>query len=368
MQRSVLILTEADDIHAIAVAEALELKGAAVTIWATSDFPTHAEESVRYSAAGEKVVRLRGRDLDLENPGFDVIWRRRPTYVLDHASLHPADRAFADGECGMFRRSIVRLLAPCAFWVNPPDSAALAASKMLQHEAAVKVGLRMPDTLFTNSPEEIRRFLAREGKVVYKPLAGGGWQTKDAHYLTYTTILDEASLVSDDLLMQTPGIFQELVPKAYELRVTVVGKHVLTAKLLSQQTEKGRLDWRRDQDELCFQPAWLPPEVESRCLALLAEMNLVFGCLDFIVTPDGEYVFLEVNEMGQFLFVERRCGLPILDAFSEFLLQATADFAWNQAEVAVRYTDPAFESAALARLQQFQASHCAPPGVLEFEE
>ncbi len=175
MTRKILILTEASDIHAVTVAEALEQKGAEVTLWATSDFPTRSEESVHYDAEGQKVVRLRGADLDLENSTFDVVWRRRPAYVLDRESLHPADLAFAAEECGMFRRSLLHLIAPNAFWVNPVAGAALAGSKLLQHEAAVRVGLRMPETLFTNSPDEIRRFLARgtRSSTSRSPVAAG---------------------------------------------------------------------------------------------------------------------------------------------------------------------------------------------------
>ncbi len=174
-------------------------------------------------------------------------------------------------------------------------------------------------------------------------------------------------LVADHVLRQTPGIFQELVPKAYELRVTVLGHRALAAKVLSQQTEKGRLDWRRSQDELRFEAVRLAPELAARCRALLDELGLVFGCFDFVVTPDGEHVFLEVNEMGQFLFLERHCGLPLLDAFSEFLLQAKVDFAWDEEAVGLRYADADFESAALARWRRFRASHIATPDALAVE-
>ncbi len=191
---------------------------------------------------------------------------------------------------------------------------------------------------------------------------------KDTQFLTYTSVLTAQDLVADEVLRQTPGIFQELVPKAYELRITVIGRRVLASKVLSQQTEKGKVDWRRSSDELQFEPTHLPPEVELRCIALLDELGLVFGCFDFIVTPEHDYVFLEVNEMGQFLFIERCCGLPLLDAFSEFLLQGRIDFQWNQSAVRVRYTDPGFEAAALARFAEFQGRHCSIPEALVSEE
>jgi len=34
-------------------------------------------------------------------------------------------------------------------------------------------------------------------------------------------------------------------------------------------------------------------------------LGLAFGCIDLIVTPEGEHIFLEVNEMGKFLWVEQ---------------------------------------------------------------
>jgi hypothetical protein len=55
--------------------------------------------------------------------------------------------------------------------------------------------------------------------------------------------------------------------------------------------------------------------------------------------PNGRSVFLEVNESGQFLFVERFAGIPLLDAFAEFLLQARPDFVWSADRVQVRYSD-----------------------------
>jgi glutathione synthase/RimK-type ligase-like ATP-grasp enzyme len=359
--KRILILTEADDFHAVAVAEALDRKGSAVTLWATSDFPTRSDESVYFDADGLRTVRIRSDGLALLDPDFDVVWRRRPTYVLDRESLHPADRAFADSECGLFRRSLYRLLAPDAFWVNPVDGAARAGSKILQHEAAGKVRLKVPETVFTNSPPEIRDFLSRPGKTVYKPLSGAGWKDEACQFLPYTAILTEESLVTDEVLRQTPGIFQKLVPKSYELRVTVVGNRVFAAKLHSQETTKGKLDWRKSYDELRFERTCLPPEVAHRCLALLNELGLVFGCFDFVVTPTGEHVFLEVNEMGQFLFVEHYCGLPLLDAFAEFLLQGRPDFDWCEEGVAVRYGDPEFERAAGARATAFRSSHVASP-------
>jgi hypothetical protein len=136
-----------------------------------------------------------------------------------------------------------------------------------------------------------------------------------------------------------PGIYQELVPKAYELRVTVMGDHCFTARINSQGTAQGELDWRRAIGSLTLVPWELPRALSTRVRRLLAHLGLVFGCLDFIVTPEGRHVFLEVNQAGQFLFVERDSGMALLDAFSEFLLQGRADFSWREPRAPIRLED-----------------------------
>jgi biotin carboxylase len=52
------------------------------------------------------------------------------------------------------------------------------------------------------------------------------------------------------------------------------------------------------------------------------ELGLVFGTVDLRVTDDNEYVFLEVNPQGQFLYVEILTGMPITAALAEFLAGA----------------------------------------------
>jgi hypothetical protein len=49
-----------------------------------------------------------------------------------------------------------------------------------------------------------------------------------------------------DGLRYCPAIFQERVPKALELRATIVGDRVFTASIDSQSSELAKVDWRRE--------------------------------------------------------------------------------------------------------------------------
>jgi hypothetical protein len=54
----------------------------------------------------------------------------------------------------------------------------------------------------------------------------------------------------------------------------------------------------------------------------MADLGIVYGTFDFIVTPDEELVFLEVNEAGQTFFMEQIYpDMQVIDAFAHFLAQ-----------------------------------------------
>jgi glutathione synthase/RimK-type ligase-like ATP-grasp enzyme len=49
-------------------------------------------------------------------------------------------------------------------------------------------------------------------------------------------------------------------------------------------------------------------------------MQLDFGAIDIILTPDDEYVFLEINQSGQWMWVQNQTGLMIGEAIAELLI------------------------------------------------
>ena len=50
---------------------------------------------------------------------------------------------------------------------------------------------------------------------------------------------------------------------------------------------------------------------------MLQTLGLVYGAFDFIRTPRGEDVFLEVNPTGEWAWLENSLGFPMRDAFVE---------------------------------------------------
>lgn len=352
-----MILTRPGDFHAYAAALAIREKGGEALLWHTTDFPSRAAESVSFLGGIERVT-IDGLAEEGALSAFGTVWNRRAGHTLEEASLHPADRDFADLQCRLFRQSLFDLMARDAFWVNSPE-ATRRSTKPLQLSAARRTGLTIPETLITNDPYRVRGFVrAHGGQVVFKSLRAAAWKDEETYWFPYTSLLTEDDLAAEPVIRAVPGIYQQLVDKAYEVRATVMGRCVLAARLYSQQSEAGRLDWRRDLDGLTTQPHTMPEQVSERCIELLRRLGLVFGCFDFIVTPEGRYVFLEVNQTGQFLFLDSRTGLPMLDAFSDFLLSGKPDFRYEGTRIMVRTED--VEAEACRWMEAARQDHVQP--------
>ena len=72
------------------------------------------------------------------------------------------------------------------------------------------------------------------------------------------------------------------------------------------------------------------------------------GQVDSTATPDGGSVFLEINEAGQFLWIERKTGQPLLQAFVDPLVgRSNPEFSSGAAEP-IRYGDIKQEAVELA--------------------
>ncbi|WAL96271.1 hypothetical protein [Streptomyces sp. Je 1-369] len=65
-------------------------------------------------------------------------------------------------------------------------------------------------------------------------------------------------------------------------------------------------------------------EVEKRVRSLMADLGLFFGALDFAVTPEGRWVFFEVNPNGQWHWLAVKAGVPLVEAMADALQGETA--------------------------------------------
>jgi glutathione synthase/RimK-type ligase-like ATP-grasp enzyme len=71
----------------------------------------------------------------------------------------------------------------------------------------------------------------------------------------------------------------------------------------------------------------LPQAVEDKLRTLMKRLGLDFGCIDLVLTPEGQYVFLEVNPAGQWGWIESATGMPISESIAAELVARARSFA-----------------------------------------
>jgi glutathione synthase/RimK-type ligase-like ATP-grasp enzyme len=343
MSDEIIILSAVDDPHAFAVAEGIRRKGGQVTIWYTGDFPISSWATIEFD--GDRMnLEIRGAHQSVIGAQPRTVWNRRVSKTIDVSALHPADQTFGFGQCLDLRRSTVDLLGERSFWVNAPQAQARAILKPVQMREAQKAGFEVPRTIYSNDRAQILAFLrAMGGRVVFKQMALVGiWSDGGKRFAPYTTVITEEQLPDDLRTAAAPGIFQEVLSRAYELRVTMIGERMFVTRLDPPHTDDARIDWRlavlRGQTSRMTQ-GHLPERTEQSIRSYMNAMGLVFGCFDLIVTPEGRHVFIECNEAGQFLFVEEETGEAVLDAFVAFLMQGRPDFEWSETADSLRLSE-----------------------------
>ncbi|MDR7303319.1 hypothetical protein [Haloactinomyces albus] len=128
----------------------------------------------------------------------------------------------------------------------------------------------MPDTLLTNDPEQVRDFCVNHSEkgVIYKPLRGGPGTEGGQH-----VVLWAGTVTADDItesVRRTTHLFQARVPRAYAVRMTIVGHRLFTVRL-DAPLDSTALDWRTyPPDQLLYTPVDVPADVSAAIHRLMA--------------------------------------------------------------------------------------------------
>jgi glutathione synthase/RimK-type ligase-like ATP-grasp enzyme len=339
----IVIVTEEYDPHVDDVLLLLREMGQEPARVHTADIPQHTSLSLSYDGASWKnLLQTRTRTIPLEE--VRSIWWRRPAPVQLPETLTPDEEAFARSEVTHTLTGVWEMLEHSCYWVSFPAYIRKASHKISQLQLATRLGLQVPRTLVSNDPDSVRPFYeACDRQMIYKTLGNPHpgslrigssmaqqWKYSQEHphenfsRAIYTTLLREQDLALLDTIRLAPGFFEEYIPKRVELRVTVIGDDIFTAELHSQVHEQTRYDWRHYEVEVPMYEHQLPVEIAEQCLALTKAYGLHFSTSDLIVTPDGRYVFLEMNPNGQFLWVQDRVpSLHLREAMAACLIRGS---------------------------------------------
>ncbi len=315
---SVLIVTRSDDNDCVRrVTEELKKRGAEVVRLDTDLYPLE--------------VRL---TTNPQGPGR--LTTQGETFYLDHVSALWYRRYFAGGRLPLelgeardacvheARRTLYGAIASLdCFQLDPLICVRKTDHKELQLKKAAQFGMAIPRTIFSNDPETVKQFYrSLNGRMITKMQSSFALYRDGQEQVVFTTEVTEENFAEIESLRYAPMIFQELIPKRFDIRSTVVGQRVFSAAIDSQKAKRTEVDWRRDGMGTLLEwvPFQLPSQTERALLRLTEEFGLNYAAADFVLTPDEELLFLEINAGGEWLWLAQHHGLPIDEALAEVLV------------------------------------------------
>lgn len=314
--KSIIVVSYEEDAHAQRVLTRAQEMGVNASLWDVSNYPENAQVNFALHGSGTSVIRLNGTEVE----NLSGVYWRRPNGKYGSRS-NDKMYEYMKKEGKMVTNALAEYF-PYVNWISRPGAEVMGGNKPNQLLMARKVGLSIPLTCITNSPDELRCFLNDLGgkKVTMKPVGTAfmdldedGDLSSGKNKVVFTKIIDPRQIIDNlDMVQNCPVIFQEAIQKEFDLRVTVIDDVVYAAKIvLDGCGDPSNLDWKNYEGRRNYSKFNLPTNVQSQCVSIVRELGLRFGCVDLGVSTRGEYVFFEVNPQGQWLPSECQLGYDI---------------------------------------------------------
>jgi len=318
--RHVLIVSTIADVATDEVVRCLAARGVPHRRLNTEDYPFTRTFVYRPEPnIGENWLVSEGEPL----PAPTTIWYRRLRTPAKPEGMDSGIYAF----CLQENRAALlgSIMNRDARWMSHPAAVWQAEYKPFQLSLAADLGLSIPRTIVTNDPAAIKTAFANFGSMVVKPTRTGHLIQNGHEFAIFTSRVLEEHLDQLDNARLSPAIYQALVPKRFDLRITIVGRQIFAAAIESQSDPMAVIDWRQTSNpQLPHHPVHLPEAVASLLLRLMDSLRLTFGAIDMIQTRKGEYVFLEVNPSGQWLWLDDVLEFGISEAVANWLAGPTS--------------------------------------------
>lgn len=297
----VIILAQPNDNHTSPIKWALQQAGYRVECWPGLSWTEKQQASLLF----DQKTRLTLGPFEVEPE--DTVWIRRPEIPVPNPKTSEADKKFADHEYRNLYHSIAYMLETLPVrCINKYSAARLINNKAVQLHLARACGLKVPKTLLSNSPQATRSFFdSNSSRMICKAFTPHVWQRQNAGgvAITETFEITRDQLPADEVLTYAPGIYQDMVVKQFDVRTVLIGNRIYSFAL---HNPRKALDWRQDasKGKVEVEIIATPPEIEQGLLAFAAKAGICFGSIDFAVDMEGQWWFLEINEQGQFLWLD----------------------------------------------------------------
>lgn len=195
---------------------------------------------------------------------------------------------------------------------------------------AAKVGLKIPNTIISSDTKEMAIFINQNQEAITKTIGEiTSFNSNNKDYYFKTCLVNQSNLLINenqnegDEFTFYSSLLQERIEKKIELRVFYLDGEFYAMAIFSQKNERTRVDFRNYDFENPnrYVPYKLPQSVESNLTKLMELLSLKQGSIDLIKDKNNNYIFLEVNPVGQFGMTSIPCNYHLEKKVAKLLIK-----------------------------------------------
>lgn len=192
-------------------------------------------------------------------------------------------------------------------------------NRLIVSDMAKGCGLTIPNSEIITTSEQLYGCKNKWNYIVSKAISNGIYEDAGGYrYYTYTELLDDIVPMTQEQ-RYFPSLVTQMVDKSYEIRSFYLDGYFFSMAIFSQSSEQTKVDFRK-YDNNRTEPYKLPAIIEEKTRTLFHKLNINSGSVDYIVDERGNYVFLEINPVGQFGMTDYPCNYNLDYIIADYLI------------------------------------------------
>lgn len=192
-------------------------------------------------------------------------------------------------------------------WFPNPNSVSI--DKLTALSIAKSCGLRIPSSTIINNKNDALNFISKQETVVTKPIRFSGYFVNgNTTYNMYTNKLQSKELFKWNVNIFFPTLLQEKITKEFEIRTFYLDGEIYASAIFVDNENYDDIKRQFSSSNIKWLPFKFPKEIETKIQSFMNRISLNTGSIDMIKKINGDFIFIEVNPVGQFIAPSGRCN------------------------------------------------------------
>ncbi|WP_428228619.1 grasp-with-spasm system ATP-grasp peptide maturase [Flavobacterium sp.] len=193
-------------------------------------------------------------------------------------------------------------------------------NRLLVLDVARRNNLKVPDYEVIINGEQLLATKQSLGRSVTKAISNGvQWESENCRFYTYTELIEDDFYERSVNTNFFPSLVTGLIEKELEIRTFYIDGSFFSMAIFSQSDKKTSIDFRKYTNNR-NEPYKLPFDVEEKLKNIFTDLELNCGSADLILDKNGEYIFLEINPVGQYAMTSLPCNYNLDKKIANYLI------------------------------------------------